>query len=436
MQLGCKRYQDMTSGNVQQEVKKQSELAAIHDFAGKLLQPSLLPRLKGYVKWQVETRKRIAAGETLDTIDMEHGAVPISINLDLTTACNFACDHCVDMDILNTGIKYDHDKLKDSIQNLAERGLRSVIVIGGGEPTMYPKFEEMIVFMKNLGLKIGIVTNGAAMDKILTVAEYFDKDDWIRLSLDSGSDEVFQAMHKPRKGIDLDTICKGIAPIRDKNPAVNLGFSFIIVWKDCEANDMEIHENIHEIEMAAERARKYRFNYIAYKPFLTRAKENNAEIVDLAKAEHKERIDPIMAEIRKRINIAKKLNTDDFRVIESTNLRVFENGTYDNYTHQPKNCHMQFFRQVLSPLGVFNCPVYRHVTAAQVGEKHSYADDKVTIDTQRDTLKLIETFNATKECKEVTCLYNHVNWFIEDLIKNPEKAEALTSGSERDDFFF
>jgi wyosine [tRNA(Phe)-imidazoG37] synthetase (radical SAM superfamily) len=426
----------MTSGDTQTKVEKHGELAAIHDFAGKLLQPSLLPRLKNYVRWQIDTRKRIAQGETLDTIDMEHGAVPISINLDLTTACNYACDHCVDMDILNTGIKYDHDKLKSSIQNLAERGLKSVIVIGGGEPTMYPRFEEVIVFMKNLGLKIGIVTNGAAMEKIESVAEYFDKDDWIRLSLDSGSDEVFQAMHKPRKAMDLDTICRGVGPIRDKNPDVNVGFSFLIVWKDCEANDTEIHENIHEIEMAAERARKYRFHYISFKPFLTRAKENNAEIVDLAKEENREQIDPIMNEIRKRIDVAKKLNTEDFRVIESTNLRVFENGTYDNYTKQPKNCHMQFFRQVLSPLGVFNCPVYRHVTKAQVGEKHAYADNQVTVDTQRATVKLIDSFNATDECKEVTCLYNHVNWFIEDLIHNPAKMDELKETEERDDFFF
>lgn len=426
----------MTSGNTQIEVKKQRELAAIHDFAGKLLQPSLIKRLKDYVRWQVDTRKAIAEGTTLESIELDRGAVPISINLDLTTACNYACDHCVDMDILNTGIRYDHDKLKDSLQNLAERGLKSVIVIGGGEPTMYPRFEEIIVFMKNLGLKIGIVTNGGAMEKILAVAEYFDKDDWVRLSLDSGSDEVFQAMHKPRRPIDLDTICKGVAPIRDKNPDVNIGFSFIIVWKDCEANDTEIHENIQEIEMAAERARKYRFNYISFKPFLTRAKENNAEVVDLAKSEYKDRVDPIMAEIRFRVNQAKKLATKDFRVIESTNLRVFENGTYANYTQQPKNCHMQFFRQVISPLGVFNCPVYRHVTQAQVGEKHSYADDAVTLETQKSTMDLIENFNATKECKEVTCLYNHVNWFIEDLIHNPEKLDELKASEERSDYFF
>lgn len=417
-------------------VEKQQELAPIHDFAGKLLQPSLFPRLKSYIQWQASMRKAIAEGRTLEELTIDDSAVPVSINLDLTTACNYACDHCVDMDILNTGIRYDHDRLKDSLAHLAKRGLRSVIVIGGGEPTMYPRFEEMVVFMKEQGLKLGLVTNGGQMGKVLKVAEYFDKDDWIRLSLDSGSDEVFQAMHKPKRPISLDEICEGIPPIRDKNPAVPVGFSFIIVWKDCEANNEEIHENIQEIEMAAERARKYRYSYISYKPFLIRSERNNAEIVDLAREGEEAKIDPVMAEIRRRINEAKKLATPDFRVIESTNLRVFENGTFQNYTRQPKNCHMQFFRQVLSPLGLFNCPVYRHVKQAEVGWKHAYATTESVKATQLETMKLIQSFDASEECKQVTCLYNHVNWFIEDMINNPDKLAALEPGVERNDYFF
>jgi hypothetical protein len=142
-----------------------------------------------------------------------------------------------------------------------------------------------------------------------------------------------------------------------------------------------------------------------------------------------------MSEIRERINRAKKLATDDFRVIESTNLRVFENGTYMNYTEQPKNCHMQWFRQVMSPLGIFNCPVYRHVDKAKAGGKHSFATLAGLEEAQRSTATLIQTFDASDECKDVTCLYNHVNWLIEDLIKNPEKLETLEAGPDRRDFF-
>jgi organic radical activating enzyme len=414
------------------ERERQVELSPIHDFAAKLCQPSVIGHLRDYVGWSVQWRKEKAAGKTLDDLVTAPDLAPISINLDLTTACNYACDHCVDMEILNKGIKYDHDKLKDSLTQLAKRGLRSVIVIGGGEPTVYPGFEEMILHMKGLGLKIGLVSNGSGMKKVLNIASALDEQDWVRLSLDAGSDAVFQAMHKPRKPISLDDICAGIGPVKDKNPKPRMGFSFIIVWKDCVANDTAIHENAHEIVLAAQRARAARFDYISFKPFLTRAERNNAEIVGLTK---EDRLDPIMAGIRKQVEEAKKLNTDTFKVIESTNLKVLENGTYRNYTDQPRNCHMQFFRQVLSPLGLYNCPVYRHVPQALIGEKHAYADEKTLHQSQVGTMKLIEKFDAREECKEVTCLYNHVNWFIEDLIQNPSKLAGLKPGAERNDFF-
>lgn len=430
---------------VSETKEKQVELSPIHDFAGKLCQPKILPRLKDYVRWQASWRKERAAGKTLDQVlatAKSPDDVPVSINLDLTTACNYACDHCVDMEILNTGIRYDHDKLMSSIEELAKKGLRSVIVIGGGEPTVYPKFSESLRFMKKLGLKVGVVTNGSGMAKIAEVADCLDEADWVRLSLDSGSDAVFQAMHKPKKAISLDQICEGVAAIRATKPRFKLGYSFIIVWSDCEANDAKIVPNVHEIVEGAERARRYGFDYISFKPFLTRAEKNNAEIVGLTQEE--DRLGGIMQEIRRLVDVAKKLETPAggesresvaFKVLESTNLKVLENGTYRNYTDQPRHCHMQFFRQVLSPLGVFNCPVYRHVPQALIGEKHAYATGGSLAATQRSTLKLIETFNARDECKEVTCLYNHVNWFIEDLIENPDKLERLQATVERDDAF-
>lgn len=432
----------MTDDAKGSEPKKQTELAPVHDFAAKLCQPSVLERLKSYVRWQSDWRRARAQGRTLDSILSVPDQVPLSINLDLTTACNYACDHCVDMDILNTGVQYDHVKLMSSLAEMAKKGLRSVIVIGGGEPTVYPKFAESIRHMKSLGLKLGIVTNGSGMEKIGEVADVFDAQDWVRLSLDSGSNEVFEAMHKPKgkmfspKGkidITLDGICDGVARVKQAHPGLRIGYSFIIVWKDCEANDAAIHENVHEIVMGAERARRSGFDYISFKPFLTRAEKNNAEIVGLTK--ESTRIEDVMLEIRKQVDLAKKLETETFKVLESTNLKVLENGTYQNYTNQPRNCHMQFFRQVLSPLGVFNCPVYRHVPQAKVGEKHSYADLPSLQTAQRSTLRLIETFDAREECKEVTCLYNHVNWFLEDLIEHPEKLDSLQASPERNDFF-
>ncbi len=418
------------------EVKKQTELSPLHDFMGKLCQPEVLENLKEYVRWQAQWREGYAASSlTLEqALESAPASAPISINLDVTTACNYRCDHCVDMDILNKNINYEHELLKDSLGYLVKNGLRSVIIIGGGEPTAYQGFEDIVRHLKNMDVQIGVVTNGSMMRKIERVADVLQERDWVRLSLDSGTNETFRAMHKPgSKKCTLEWICEHIPPIKKINSRFMIGFSFIIVWKDCETNDTKIIENVDEIITAAELAKRHQFDYISYKPFLTRAETNNAEVVGIDKEQR--HVESVMTKIRSAINQAKELEDESFAVVESTNLRVLENGTYMNYTEQPRNCHMQYFRQVLSPLGVFNCPVYRHVPQALLGEKHAYATEEDMKATQKNTLRLIEAFDATQECKDVTCLYNHANWFIEDLINHPEKLASLDSGFDRKDYF-
>ena len=415
--------------------EKQVELSPIHDFSAKLRQPSVINTLKEYIRWQIDWRDAYTQGKSIEEIlEKAPNHAPLSINLDVTTACNYRCDHCVDMDILNTGIRYDHEQLKDSLTTLIDRGLRSVIIIGGGEPTVYPGFADIVRHLKARDIQIGVVTNGSRMDRIAEVADVLSKGDWVRLSLDSGNDDTFRAMHKPvSKKVTLDWICSHIPDIKKINPAFQIGYSFIVVWKDCEANDTEIIDNTNEIIQAAERAKQYQFDYISYKPFLTRAEENNAEVVNLTQEE--DSIDNILKKIRVSINKTKDLQNDQFAVIESTNLRVLENGSYKDFIDQPSTCHMQYFRQVLSPLGVFNCPVYRHVPQALLGSKHEYHNQDSFKETQKNTLRLIEAFDANFECRNVTCLYNHANWLIEDLIRNPEKLDALTPSEERHDYF-
>ena len=431
--------------------KKHVELSRIHDFASKLCQPDVLTRVKEYVRWQAALRGTAPAADHAVGLnghandgqrsrsDKENGLTPpdfapVSINLDITTACNYACDHCVDMDILNQPIKYDHQKLLDSLELMANKGLRSVIVIGGGEPTVYPKFGDTIRFMKGLGLQVSIVSNGSGMKKIAEVADCLEETDWIRLSLDSGSDEVFQAMHKPKRKITLDEICEGVSEVKCVSTRFKIGFSFIITWKGAFINDTKIVENIDEIVMGAERARKYSFDYISYKPFLTRAPENNAEVVDLHDTDA--HFDTIIARIRKSVDEAKKLATDTFDVYEATNLKVLENRSYKNYTEQPHRCHMQFFRQVLSPLGMYNCPVYRNQRGGYLGTKEAYTDPATYDSTRRQAAELVRTFDANHECKEVTCLYNHVNWWLEGLIDKPELLDELQPSEHSEPDYF
>ena len=407
-------------------MEEKEQLAEVHDFTSKLLQPSLFPQLKEYVQWQTSSRN-------LAAIPKQPNASPISINLDLTTGCNYACDHCVDWDILNQPIKFDHYDLLNSLDRMSKNGLKSVILIGGGEPTLYSKFENIVEFLKERDMHVAVVSNGTGMHKIERVADLFTDNDWVRLSLDSGTDQTFQLMHKPKKQITLEQICQDVLEVKSNHPNLTLGFSYIVTWENAYADGRKIVSNIDEIVPAAKIARDHSFNYLAIKPFLERSKENSAEIIEINQPfeEYRATITRIIEGIKE----AKKYETSNFKIRESTNLRVLESGTMQDYTKQPRNCHMTYFRQVLSPLGTFICPVYRHVEKATIGDKNAYATQENYESANKNTFRLIKEFNAEYECRNVTCLYNSANWFIEDLIKNPEKLKDLKPTKENNDYF-
>ncbi|HMQ24181.1 MAG TPA: radical SAM protein, partial [Planctomycetota bacterium] len=303
------------------------------------------------------------------------------------------------------------------------------ILIGGGEPTVYPGFESMVRHLKGLGLQVAVVTNGSRMDRIANVIDCFEEGDWIRLSLDSGTNETFEAMHKPKKAITLDEICAAIRPLRERNPAPLFGFSYIIVWEGAEREEgIKVIENIDEIVAATKRARDAGFSYISLKPFLTR-RPDGAEVMDPEAAKN---LETTITRIRAAVDEAKQFQAPDFKVIESINLRVLEEGNWKDFTLQPRTCHMQVLRQVLTPLGLFNCPAHRGVEKAKIGPKESWSstDDKTLA--VRETEGILQRFDASHECREVTCLYHQVNWWIEDAIENGGELEA---GVERYDAF-
>jgi organic radical activating enzyme len=399
----------------------------VHDFARKLQQPSLWPKVVDYVRWQRALRKAEAAGAEAPPMP---DLAPLSINLDLTTACNYACDHCIDWDILNSKVRHEDEELRSSLQRMTERGLRSVILIGGGEPTLYPGFASIVKFCKGLGLQVAVVSNGSRNDRILEAAEHFAKGDWVRLSLDSGSNDVFRRMHHPSsKTLTLDEICSWIPKIKAKNPDLQVGFSFVITWKGGSRGDVKIVENIHEMVQAAQRAQDAQFDYISFKPFLERTGEGS----EVMEPQHSEAaLQDVIARIRAAIDRARALERPGFRVLESTNLRVLMAGSLRDFTRQPKVCHMQMLRQVVTPLGTFNCPAHRGVDKAKLGDGALWQDGAAGV---AGTRALLDGFDASVQCREVTCLYHGTNWWLEELVASSAPLPADAPAAEAADWF-
>ncbi|OLS21584.1 MAG: Cyclic pyranopterin monophosphate synthase [Candidatus Heimdallarchaeota archaeon LC_2] len=108
---------------------------------------------------------------------------PITIHLAPTNRCNLDCSFC------STKYRKDQNTLQEipineakEIVNIYKKlGLKSVEITGGGDPTVYPDLEELIFYIKEQELGIGMITNGLRLNKI-------DEDalktlDWMRISL-------------------------------------------------------------------------------------------------------------------------------------------------------------------------------------------------------------------------------------------------------------
>jgi hypothetical protein len=142
----------------------------------------------------------------------------------------------------------------------------------------------------------------------------------------------------------------------------------------------------------------------------------------------------VLARIRARIDEAKGLASPSFAVLESTNLRLLETGRWRDWTRQPRTCHMQAHRQVLSPLGLWNCPAHRGVEKARIGGPAAFAGEAAADRTAADVAALLDRFDASRECAEVTCLYHATNWWLEAAIDDPGVLQAGPVASGEDLF--
>ena len=396
-----------------------------HDFSSKLRQDGTLQRLKDYIQWQ----RRCGVDASDQGLPIFS---PISINLDLTSACNFSCPFCVDSKLINAGKNLALEEVKKTINTLHSHGLLSVILIGGGEPTLHKDFGEIVRYIKSKRLQIGIVTNGSRLEKIEAVVEELKEKDWIRISIDAAGEGVFKELHLPKTQVTLSRILEKAKKVKKKNPVVSLGYSFVVVWEGVEINGKRLHPNMEEMARSVELAREFSFDYISFKPCLVRLNESQRET--LLKNVGKTKEEEIIDQIRVALQEAKRFAGDQVKILESSNLKAMLNRETDRIKRQPKRCHMQFFRTVVTPFGIFHCPAFRGVEEARIGEPDGYLSETKFKKSLKRTAKSIMTFDAEKECEDVGCFYNRTNWWLEEFIHSKEEIHELEK-VEDDNFF-
>lgn len=386
----------------------------IHRFSKKMLQKSVFPRLKDYVLWQQGKK------------DIEGDFVPVTINLDLTSACSNRCTHCIDKSVLNTGRFLDFEYIKNLLKVWKEKGLKSVIVIGGGEPTLHPNFEGVIEFIKkDLGLEVGIASNGNQIERIKNICHLLEKRDWVRLSLDSATNETFQKIHNPILKVSLEDILNKVKEMRQEHSDFQMGYSFLIIGSGKQVGGVPLINNIKEITLAAKLAKENGFSYLSLKPVITPEGSRETAISQ-----------EDLRQIKEEIEKSKVLEDDNFKVMESINLLCFYNEDLKkSMQREPKTCHMQFFRTVLNPEGIFSCSFWRGFDNIKIAEINKEVKENYLKSVSEGEKRVLKNLNAQEFCKDVHCFYAPFNCWVEDLINSPGKIDEIKAEEDFNDYF-
>jgi len=86
-----------------------------------------------------------------------HRPHPLLVQIIPIRRCNIDCGYCNEYDKVSPPVPTD--VLKRRIDRLAALGT-SVVAFSGGEPMLHPDLDDLIVYIRRLGMMAGLITNG------------------------------------------------------------------------------------------------------------------------------------------------------------------------------------------------------------------------------------------------------------------------------------
>ena len=169
----------------------------------------------------------------------------LAIRLETNRSCNLDCRYCYAQSGQKLGNENHFETLCRVIRQAADLGVKSVVVIGGGEPTLHPRFRDIIPFIHSLAIRPMVFTNCIKMTPDLAQFLY-DRNASVMGKVDSLEPDV-QDFLAGQEGA-YERIHRGLDNLLEAgfgNPAdpgeLRLGASFV----SCRMNLAEIEEIWH-----------------------------------------------------------------------------------------------------------------------------------------------------------------------------------------------
>lgn len=317
---------------------------------------------------------------------------PIEIEISPSGACNHRCVFCA-VDYIGYQPDFlDKDIILRDIRQMSQKGLKSVICSGEGEPLLNKDMPEIANGIKNAGVDVAMSTNGALFtsEKVRDCLGAFT---WVRYSVASMEETSYDRIQRGKSG-DLNRVKENLQEAvrvkKDRRYKTTLGVQCLL-----------LPNNMQQLPDMAKQLREIGVDYLTVKPYSQHLHSDNTFEIDYN----------AMLELEQEI---KQYATGDFAIYFRANAmkKMHQQKCYDV-------CHgLPFMTHIDAKGNVWPCVAHIGTKEFCYGNIYEQTFEEIWEgNRRREIIEKMNSLEINKVCREA-CRLDEMNKYLNEL-KHP-----------------
>ena len=320
---------------------------------------------------------------------------PIYVEVSPVGACNHRCTFCAVDYIGYQSRTLDYDIISSAIKNMGQRGVKSIMFAGEGEPLLHKKIVDICEDTSNAGIDIAFTSNATVIpagfhERVLPITS------WFKASVNAGTEDTYAKIHQT-KSSDFKRVLanlKGMVDHRDRE-----GLKCTI-----GAQILLLPENKKEIRRLAEIcSNEIGLDYLVVKPYSQHLYSQTRKYEDLTYDEFLSLEDELRG-----------FNSDSFQLVfREDAMRRYSEADEGRY----EKCHATpyLWAYIMSNGSIYSCSAFLLDSRFELGNLHEKSFEEIWhSEARRKNMLLVENELDIKECRR-NCRMDAVNRYVEEL---------------------
>jgi len=317
---------------------------------------------------------------------------PIEIEISPSGTCNHRCVFCA-VDYVGYQPDFlDKGTILRDISNMNQKGLKSVICSGEGEPLLNKDMPDIANSIKSCGVDVAMSTNGVLFTKE-KLEECLGAFSWVRYSIASMEEDSYSKIQQGKVG-DLEKVKENLSEAvrckRDNHLKTTLGVQCLL-----------LPDNVGQLLYMAKTLREIGVDYLAIKPY----------------SQHKHSRNKFEIHYEEMLDLEKQLEeyaTDNFAV-------YFRASAMKKMHHEKcyKQCYgLPFMTHIDARGNVWPCVAHIGVEELCYGNINEQPFEEIWESSRRQKImERMYQMNINEVCREA-CRLDEMNKYLDEL-KHP-----------------